>query len=87
MPTDYESTVDPNNPETADTVYRRPMPPGDVKQMGDYESPMDYVVERVPVYSWRGQEFIGPLEMAPSWPQDLQPVRWVDVPTTPERQM
>lgn len=86
--TDYERTTDPNNPETQDTVYRKPMAPRDVRQIGDYDAPMDYVVEYLPVYlTPDGQEYIGPLEFAPSIDPNSKPIRWVAVPTTPSREM
>lgn len=38
-------------------------------------------IEYLPVYEWQGQTYVGPLEFAPSLPQDLQPTRYVMVPT------
>ena len=38
-------------------------------------------VQRLPVYEYQGQRIVGDLRWAPEWPQNLQPVDWVIVPS------
>lgn len=75
------------NPETGASVVpgAEEMPyvaeaPGSGQRGSTENGTWDAVTDRVPIYEYNGQRIVSELQWLPSWPQDLQPVDWVDVP-------